>query len=241
MSPIVSRRRRNDPAGWIDRTPGTADSSSISVSMSASACPSSIRRGFDSSCSIPTRIDCSDFSDRPRTFRSMAGLGGVAQVLEILDAERLVEDADGPGPDTGHPQELHERRRHLGAEPLVERHVARRHELADLLADRGADARDLRRVAAPIPLGHVLGRVGDGVRRAVVGDRLVDQLALDLEHVADLVEDPRQDAVRQVGRCSRLVILSALIGRGVDGNVGPVVINGRRQARDSVRWHRRAC
>jgi hypothetical protein len=119
--------------------------------------------------------------------------------------------------------------------------VARRHELADLLADRRTDARDLRRVAAPVPLGHVLGRVGDGVGRAVVGHRLVDQLSLDLEHVADLVEDPRQDAVRQVGRCSRLIILSALIGRGVHEAVVRVVVNRRRQARDSISWHRRAC
>ena len=34
----------------------------------------------------------------------------------------------------------------------------------------------------------------------MVGDRLEDELALEFEDVADLVEDPREVAVGQVGR-----------------------------------------
>ena len=65
-------------------------------------------------------------------------------------------------------------------------------------------------IAAPTPgiRGGVAGPVGrhevdraapDGVGRAVVGDGLEDELALDLEHVADVVEDPGEVAVGQVG------------------------------------------
>ena len=47
------------------------------------------------------------------------------------------------------------------------------------------------------------GLLPDGVGRAVVGDRLEDELALEFEDVADLVEDPREVAVGQVGRFIR--------------------------------------
>ena len=42
--------------------------------------------------------------------------------------------------------------------------------------------------------------MGDRVGGLVVGDGLEDQLALDLEHVAYLVEDARQLGVRREGR-----------------------------------------
>ena len=40
---MVSRRRRNEPAGWIDRNPGTSASSASSVFTIVSAWPSRIR------------------------------------------------------------------------------------------------------------------------------------------------------------------------------------------------------
>ena len=114
-----------------------------------------------------------------------------------------MELADRLGPEARDAQELDEARRHLGPEPVVEGHVAGRGELADLVADGLADARDRRRVARAIGRHEVDRAAPDGVGRAVVGDGLEHELALDLEHVADLVEDPGEVAVGQLGRASR--------------------------------------
>ena len=72
------------------------------------------------------------------------------------------------------------------------------HELRDLVADRLADARHLRRLAGTVGGDEVDRAAPDRVGRAVVGDGLEDELALDLEHVADLVEDPGERAVGQL-------------------------------------------
>ena len=61
--------------------------------------------------------------------------------------------------------------------------------------------------------------MGDRVGRAVIGDRLEDQLTLDFEHVADLVENPRQLTVRQ----QRGVIHRAFGGFHWLGRHGPMV------------------
>ena len=43
----------------------------------------------------------------------------------------------------------------------------------------------------------------DRIGRAVIGDRLEDEFALEFEDVADLVEDPGEVAVGQLGRLIR--------------------------------------
>ena len=151
---------------------------------------------------MPSRTSGSVLADRPRRRPEPAGLGGLAQVVDGLDAELGVELADGLGAEARDAQQLDEARRDLGAEPVVVGHVAGRRELLDLVADRLADARDLGRLAGPVGRHEVDRAAADGVGRAVVGDRLEDELALDLEHVADLVEDPGEVAVGQVGRVS---------------------------------------
>ena len=82
-----------------------------------------------------------------------------------------------------------------------------RRQLGDLVLDRLADARDLGRLPGSVCRYDIERAATDGVGRAVVGDRLEDELALQLEDVADLVEDPREVAVGQLGR---------LIGRAID-------------------------
>ena len=70
---------------------------------------------------------------------------------------------------------------------------------ASFALSAGAGAGDLRWLAALVERGDVVGVALDDVGHAAVGDRLVDDLAEDLEHVADLVEDPRQLRVADDG------------------------------------------
>jgi len=110
-----------------------------------------------------------------------------------------VELLDRLGSETRELEELDEARRDLRAKPLEIGHPAGRDELGDLVRDRLADARDLRRVAGPIGRDEVDRAPADRVGGTVVGDRLERELALDLEDVADLVEDAGEIAVGQVG------------------------------------------
>ncbi len=64
-------------------------------------------------------------------------------------------------------------------------------ELGELRCQGLSGAGELRWLAPPEEGRHVIGIALDRVGDAAVGDRLVHHLAEDLEHVADLVEDPR--------------------------------------------------
>ena len=129
--------------------------------------------------------------------------------------------------------------RDLRAEPVVERHAAGRGELHDLVADRPADARDRAPVAGAVGGRDVERRPGDGVRGAVVGDRLERDLALDLEDVADLVEDPRQVVVGEGGlpRAPRRRRRTPAGGIGELGAIGAVGVVGRRLGARRCVWH----
>ena len=140
-------------------------------------------------------------ADRPQP----ALLGGQPQVGHRLDAELGVELADRLGAEARDLEDLDEARRHFRPEPVVDRHVAGRGDLADLVRDGLADARGGRRVAGPIGRHEVDRAAPDGVGGAVVGDGLEDELTLELEHVADLVEDPGEVAVGQVGGVDRVI------------------------------------
>jgi len=148
----------------------------------------------------------------------VARFGSMAQVLEILHAQRFVQELHGSRPHARDAQQLDERRRDLLAKLLVERETAGSRQLRELVADRGADALDARRIAGSVR-GHDVDRgMGDRIGGAMVGDGLEDQFALDLEHVADLMEDPRELAVRQgpaAGARIELVGLGFAIGLGL--------------------------
>ena len=100
----------------------------------------------------------------------------------------------------------------LGDELVVVGHPPGRGDLGDLVADRGADAGDLGRVAGTVGGDEVDGAAADGVRGAVIGDGLEAQLALDLQHVADLMEDPGEVAVRQVSLGGLVFVAEVGIG-----------------------------
>ncbi len=159
------------------------------------------------------------------------GLGRPPELLETLDAERLVQDPDRLRADARNVQKLEQSLGDLRPEAVVEAEPAGPDDLVDLLADRLADARDLGRPALAIGAGDLERAVRDRVGGAVVGDRLEHELALDLEHVADLVEDPRQLVVRgQRRRGGRRG--GRRLGRGVRGHA----IGGRGGVR-GVRGH----
>ncbi len=120
------------------------------------------------------------------------GLGCQSKVFDRLDAKALVQQLDGLGPDSGDLEQVDERRREFGPEALVVDEATGRRQLGELVADGLADARDRRRMALPIGPRYLVRALGDGLSCAVIGDRLEDELALDLEDVADLVEHPRQ-------------------------------------------------
>ena len=198
-SPIVSLRRRNEPAGSIERRPG-APSRPATIGVDQLL---GLRQQEPPRRPALERLDPGEdlllgLLREALEAAERARLGRLAEVLERLDVELLVDEADGLRPEAGDREQLDEARRDLRAEPLVVGHVAGRDELRDLVADRLADARDLRRVAGPVGRDEVDRAAADRVGGAVVGDRLERDLALDLEHVADLVEDPREVAVRQV-------------------------------------------
>ena len=161
----------------------------------ASAWPSRIRSWRVSSAAIPARTPLLGLLGHALETPQSAGLGCPPEIVEGLDAQLLVQLPDGPWPDAGDLEQRHEARRHLLAELLVEREAPGPGQLLDLPGDRLAHAGDARRLAVEVRAGDVDRRVGDRVGGLVVGDGLVDELALDLEHVADLVEDAGQLAV----------------------------------------------
>ena len=75
--------------------------------------------------------------------------------------------------------------------------AAGRDVVLSLNGERRAGARNLGRRASAIEGGHVVRPALDGIGHASVGDRLVDDLAENLEHVADLAEDTRDLRVGQ--------------------------------------------
>src|SRR5437870_4544098 len=93
-----------------------------------------------------------------------AGLGRLAEILDRLDAESLVDLADGPRPQAGDLQQLDEAGRDLRLEAFVERHPTGRDELGDLVGDGLPDAGDLRRIALAVGLRDVERAAADGVR-----------------------------------------------------------------------------
>ena len=124
-----------------------------------------------------------------------AGLCRRPQALDRVDPERLVKRAHRPRPDTGHVEHLEHARGDLGLQ-LVVREPSGLGELGQLRRQRGSGARDLRRLAASKKCGDVVRVALDDVGDATVCHRLVDDLAEDLEHVADLVEDACHLGVR---------------------------------------------
>ena len=125
------------------------------------------------------------------------GLGGRLEIVDGLDAELLVDQPDGLGPEAGQPQHLQQARRELREQLVAVLRAPGRRELGDLVGDRLPHARDLRRMPLPESPRHLHRRPPDRVRGAVVRDGLEHELALDLEQVPDVVEYLRELSVRE--------------------------------------------
>ena len=181
--------------------------------MMASARWRSIRRGVD----FETRDALEDELLGPlRQAAQSASVPASAALRRssiVLIAELVVDLADGLGTEARDPQQLDQAGRDLGEQLVVVGHPAGRGQLGDLVADRGADARDLRGLAVAVGGDQVDGAAPDRVRRPVVGHGLERQLALDLEHVADVVEDPREVAVGQLA-VGLVLVVRAKVGVG---------------------------
>ncbi len=121
------------------------------------------------------------------------------QRVDRVDAALLVQQLDRARPDAGDLQDLQQAVRHLRTQLVVVRQAAGLRQLRQLLGERRAGAGQLGRRAAPVQRRNVLRVALDGIGHPAVGDRLVDHLAHDLEHVADLAEDTRQLEVGQQG------------------------------------------
>ena len=159
-------------------------------------------------------------SDRPLSVAQRARLGGLAEVLEGLDAQLLVDLAHGLRTEAGDPQQLDQAGRDLLAEPVVVapcRPVVASSAILSLIALPTPGIRG--RSPDAVRAGHVERGAADGVGGPVVGDGLEDELALDLEDVADLVEDPGEVAV---GGPARLRRLGGLLAVGVAGGLAGV-------------------
>ena len=96
------------------------------------------------------------------------------------------------GPTPGTLQHLEQAVGDLRTQPLVILEPTGLRELGQLRGQRGAGTGDLRRLTALVERRDVVRVALDRIGHAAIRHRLVDDLAEDLEHVADLVEDPRQ-------------------------------------------------
>ena len=148
---------------------------------------------------MPSRICASVLPDSPGWSAAGRSCGGDLQVVHDVMPSSVWSWRTVFGPTPGDPQERRRGRAGSRREPVVEGEVAGPRQLVDLVADGRPDAGEARRLAVAIGGDEVDRAALDDVGGAVVGDGLEDQLALDLEHVADLVEDPAEIGVGQVG------------------------------------------
>jgi len=88
-------------------------------------------------------------------------LCGGPELVERPDPECLVDEPDGARPETGTWEHLHERRRDLRTELVVEAHPTGLDKLGDLVADGLADARDAGWRTAAIGVRDVDRAVGE--------------------------------------------------------------------------------
>ena len=215
-SPIVSRRRRYEPAGTIRRDAGQRRRGCATSPSTIVAAPGGGAAGAarDSSRAMPSRISCSVRAESPRRPRSRPASAAARRSSSVAIPSSCTAGgrSSGPSPGTG------AGRGGVGGNSAQEPLVVRRcrpvvASSVELVGDRLADARD--RPAAGRrgrPRATSTGRPPDGVRGPVVGDGLEHELALDLEHVADLVEDLRELPVREEARYL-VGLVGAKVGR----------------------------
>src|SRR5438132_1339235 len=122
-------------------------------------------------------------------------LGRFLELLDGRDLQVVVDDPRSRRADARYAQQRQETGRDRCLELRVTLRPAGRDDLLDRLADRRADLRDLLEPALLDQLGERLAKVADRPSGRAVRDRAKDVLTLELEQVADLVEDLRDGVV----------------------------------------------
>ena len=196
---MVALRRRSDPAGSMRTTPGTSRRRAISPPIISSASCSRTRVTFCSSRAMPARMFCSVRSERPLMPRSCpsAAAARSASTESMPRSSCRSLTVRGPTPGIFRISSRPSGTCACSLSWYARLPVSR--QLRQLLGERRAGAGQLGRRAAPVQRRNVLRIALDGIGHPAIGDRLVDHLAHDLEHVADLAEDTRQLEVGQQG------------------------------------------
>src|SRR5688500_12390950 len=124
-------------------------------------------------------------------------LGGSAQLVQGLHAQLRVQLANRLRSEAVQVEHLQEAGRELGEELLAVLRSGGRRELGELVRDRLSHARDVGRSPFPVRPRDLDRVAPNGVGGAVVRHGLEPDLALDLQQVADVVEDLCELTVRQ--------------------------------------------
>jgi hypothetical protein len=115
----------------------------------------------------------------------------VFQLGQVADAELLEDDPRLAGPQARHLEQLDQAGRELAAQPLDVLERAGRQELADLLLERLADPLDAAQPLFGVKPLDRLAQALDPTGGVAVGVDSEPLLALDLEEIPDLLEQPR--------------------------------------------------
>ena len=122
-------------------------------------------------------------------------LRGFLELFDRRDLEVVVDGPRGRWADARYAQKRQETRRDRRLKLFVSLRSAGRDDLLDRFADRRPDLWDLLETALLDELGEWLAKVADRASGRAVRDRAEDVLTLELDQVADLVEDLRDGVV----------------------------------------------
>ena len=120
---------------------------------------------------------------------------GLFELFDRRDLQVVVDDPCGRRSHPGDAKEREEPRRDSRLQLGVSLRGAGRDELLDRFSDRGSDPGNLPEALFRDELGQGLAKVADGAGGGAIGDGTKDVLALELDEVADLVEDIRDRIV----------------------------------------------
>ena len=130
----------------------------------------------------------SALAPKPGTSLQPAVLGRLAQVVEGLDPQLLVQDPGALGAEPGYAGDLDQASRDLRLELLGGGDRARLEQHVDLLRDRLPHPRELLDAALLRKLGHRHPRVADGLGGVAVRQHAIDDRAVELVQGAELLE-----------------------------------------------------
>src|SRR3954453_4460163 len=139
-------------------------------------------------------------------------LGRLAQRVERVDAQPVVEAARALRAEAGEPREVDEPRRELRPHLLHRRDRPRREQRLELLLQGAPDARQLGHGPRARHLRHGAGGLAHGLGRVAVGEHAVHHGPVELVEVAELVEQGGDGGVRWIGHGAAPVHYAPLPG-----------------------------